>query len=261
MSGNTFKVFWLEERDLPAGSGFSLWGGEHIAAVIAVAIFLTAMVHLFHGKNAGKRVISLRIAALLLPILEAWKLVMLTLSGRMGVGHLPLHLCSMAIFLYPIAALTGNRAVRETLSEIGLVTLLPAAVSAILFPDWTMYPIWNFYSLYSFVWHALQVLFPILCLLQGWCKPDIRHLWKNTLFLVTGAGLIGWLDRRMSCNYWFLQWPVPGTPLQWLYDLSGTGGYHAALLVLATLIQLSVYGVLTLAHRDVPEEAGGPGAP
>ncbi len=236
-------TFWLEERDLPEGSGFQLWGGAHTAVMIIAALFLTVSVLLFLRSDERKRKIGLRVVAFLLPVLEAAKIIALTIVGRMGIGHLPLHLCSMAIYLYPVAVLTGNAQIRETLTEIGLITLLPAAVSAVVFPDWTMYPIWNFYSLHSFLWHTLQVLFPLLCLLNGWCRPSIRHLWRNTAFLIIGAVLIGWFDKRMSCNYWFLRWPAPGTPLQWLYDTFGKGGYLVSLLILATLVNLTVYGI------------------
>ncbi|MCR5676118.1 MAG: YwaF family protein [Lachnospiraceae bacterium] len=236
-------TFWLEERDLPEGSGFQPWGGEHLAVIAVVVLFLAVSLLLYRRPDEKKKKTVLYVVAFLLPALEVWKILMLTVSGCMGIGHLPLHLCSMAIYLYPVSVMTKTPGVRETLTEIGTVTLLPAALGAILFPDWTMYPILNFYSLHAFVWHTLQILFPLLCLLDGRCRPDIRHLWKNTVFLLAGGIPIGMFDRFTGCNYWFLLRPVSGTPLQWLYDLFGKNGYLLSLLILATLFNLAVYGV------------------
>ena len=245
-----WKAFWLEQRDLPQGSGFRLWGTEHVLAMLLITALIVAGAVLFRRQQERRRERILRVIALLLPALEILKITMLAVSGRMDIGHLPLHLCSMAIYLYPVAALTGRRCVRESLTEIGMITLLPAAVAAILFPDWTMYPVCNFYSLHAFVWHALQVLFPILCLQHGWCRPTIRHLWKNTLFSVVGGTIVGFFDHVTGCNYWFLLRPVPDTPLQILYDLDGATAYPFLLLLTATSINLMMYGILRIFRGD-----------
>ena len=82
--------------------------------------------------------------------------------------------------------------------------------------------------------------------MNGWCRPSIRHIWWNTVFLTGGALLIGLFDTLTSCNYWFLCRPVPDTPLQWLYDAFGEGGYPVSLLFVATIVNLGVYGIYYL---------------
>ena len=239
----TIDSFWQEERDIPPDSGFDLFGIEHILAMVIIALFIAAVVIWFRKSKDKDRLIIIRVIAALLPILDAWKIVMLIMSDRMDIGHLPLHLCSMAIYIYPVVAYLPEGKLRETLAEISVITLLPAGISAIVFPDWTMYPIMNFYCLHAFVWHALQVVFPILCVMNGRCFPRIRNLWKNTLFLVCCGALVGVFDWKMSCNYWFLNSPVDGTPLEWLYDTFGTKGYIVSLLGLATMVNIVAYGV------------------
>ena len=79
--------------------------------------------------------------------------------------------------------------------------------------------------------------------MNGWCFPQIRNLWKNTLFLVSCGALVGVFDWKMSCNYWFLKTPVDGTPFEWLYDTFGTKEYIVSLLGLATMVNIVAYGV------------------
>ncbi len=151
----TGDYFWQEERDIPPGSGFNLFGVEHIIVLMVIAIVIIAFVFLFVKCNPKHRQFLISITAILLPILELLKSGMLISCERMDIGHLPLHLCSMAIYVYPVIAFLRDGKVREALTEISVITLLPAAISAIVFPDWTMYSIINFYSLHAFVWRLL----------------------------------------------------------------------------------------------------------
>ena len=242
--------FWQEERDVPPGSGFDLFGIEHILVIIIITLFIATTVIWFKKCKAGERLILIRVIAVTLPVLEVWKIIMLIASDRMDIGHLPIHLCSMSIYIYPVVTFLPEGRVRKTLTEISVITLLPAAISAIVFPDWTMYPILNFYCLHAFVWHSLQVVFPILCIMNRWCIPRIKNLWKNTVFLVICGSLVGLFDWKMSCNYWFLKSPVDGTPLEWLYDTFGSKWYIVSLLGIATIVNIIMYGICNGAcHR------------
>lgn len=234
--------FWKEEHDLPSDAGFKLFEFEHIMALIIILFCLILAIILFRKLKAESRIVILRIVAVILPVLELWKIIMLITCNRMSVGHLPLHLCSMTIFVYPVIAFMYEGRLRETLAEISVITLLPAAISALVFPDWNMYPIINFYSLHAFVWHSLQVLFPILCIINGWVVPKVKNIWKNTVFVVAYAIVVGLFDWKMHCNYGFLKSPVAGTPLEWLYNTFGAYGYLESLLILVTVVNLITYG-------------------
>ncbi len=243
------SYFWLEERDIPSGSGFISWGSAH-KTVIIVIVLLIATIILFEKNRNRYGEIILKSIAVSLPLLEILKISVLRFHDRMDIGHLPIHLCSIAIYIYPLIVFTHSEKIREVLSEISMITLLPAAVCAIVFPDWTMYPIINFFSLHSFIWHMLQIIFPLLCLRIGWCKPSIRHIWKNLIFLIIFAGLILIFDHAYNCNYWFLMRPVSGTPLQIIYDRFGTKLYLPALAVIVTAVNIFMYGLLYIFYRN-----------
>lgn len=279
---DVWDFFWTEESDLPSGSGFPQMGPAHLI-FLAVTLLLICLFLLWFKKMTPKgKVVAIRIVALLLPLLEIWKLLLLKRSGHLGIGYLPLHLCSMTIYLYPIIAFLRGpsdknltkqqsssdsesdpelkesaefksnnsvRGLRAALSEIAVITLFPAGFAALIFPDWTMYPIWNFYSLHSFIWHALQVVMPIMCLILGWCRPRVSHIWMNALFLLLVGGAIYILDKHISCNYFFLLWPIKDTPLEWTYNAFGTEWYVLSLLILATVINLIMYGIISIIYK------------
>ena len=238
--------FWAEESEIPSNVGYELLGSAHLTVLAVLLILIASVAVLGYRCSYKARRRMLLCLSVTLPVLEAIKICFLIRIGHMGVGYLPLHLCSMSIYLYPVIAFAGNDMLRKVLSEISVCTLMPAAVAALIFPDWTMYPMFSFMNIYAFVWHALQVLIPVLYLICGIAKPSVRHIWWNTLFLLATGGMIYCFDRVFSCNYWFLLWPVPGTPLVPMSELLGGRAYIPALILTATAVNLCMYGTLSV---------------
>ncbi len=240
------NLFWLEETDLPPGSGYDLFGPWHLLSLAAAVSFIAFFSFIYRREQKSQQDIILKAVSVLLVALEVLKTCVLSADRRMGIGHLPLHLCSMSIYIYPIIAFSKNRKIQSFLGEISACTLLPAAVAALLFPDWTMYPVVSFMNLDGYMWHAIQVLFPILLLISGKTRPDISHYWRNISFLAALAVPIYAFDLATRCNYWFLLRPVPGTPLEAVYKIAGPSGYILALAAIASAVILSMYGIYRL---------------
>ena len=232
------SYFWAEETEIPAGNGYELLGAAHLTVLLLFVILIVVSICLFRRSSESRKNLVLRTVALMLPALETLKICFLIRIGHMGVGYLPLHLCSMSIFLYPVIAFSDNRLPGKVLSEISCCTLLPAAVSALVFPDWTIYPMFSFMNIYAYLWHTLQVIFPVMCICLGIAVPDIRHIWWNTAFLLVVGIPVYIFDRVCNCNYWFLRWPVPGTPLVAMSEMLDEKVYIPALLLVATIVNL-----------------------
>ena len=171
--------------------------------------------------------------------MEIFKDLYLVRVGHFGLDYLPLHLCSMGIPVF-LLAVYGGRA-GPFFTEIAMILILPGSVCAILFPDWTMYPVWNFMNLYSWAWHGLLVLFPLL--LAGRWKPSFRNIAKPLLFLAAVVPPVYWFDRRYGLNYLFINWPPEGTPLVWLAGLMGVPGYLAGYAALTAAVIAAAYGL------------------
>ncbi len=237
--------------------GFQLFGKEHIA-MLAVIAALTAFVVVMYVRHEKIRHRLLLMIAFLLPTLEAVKILLLTYWGQMGLGFLPLHLCSLAIYLYPPVAVMKPGKIRAVIGGFCCIVLLPATIAALLFPDWTMYPIMGVMSLLSFAWHTLQLMLPLCLLLTGEMQPRFRDLWKSILILLVFSIPVYLFDRATGYNYWFLLQPVPGTPLEVLYQTFGEKGYLAALVGLAVAVICATQGVIsavrTLARAIRPRQ-------
>ena len=231
------EYFWTHEYDLPAGVGYAHWSAAHLLSIAVLAMAVAVCLRRAAASEGMKRRM-IRILPVLLVGMELGKDLYLCLVGHFGLGYLPLHLCSMGIPVFLLAVYVGR--LRAFFTEVALILILPGSVCAILFPDWNMYPVWNFMNLYSWVWHGLLVLFPLLLILDGW-KPVFKSIWKPVVFLLAVVPPIYAFDRWAGCNYLFVNWPPEGTPLVWLAGLMGVPGYLAGYALLAAMVMLAMY--------------------
>ena len=245
------ELFWTQEYDLPPGVGYPLWGAVHLAQAAAVILIIAAVL-----CAAGRRRKPdgmpryVRIIPAVMLVMEIVKDLYLVRVGHFGLGYLPLHLCSLGIPVFLLSAFLPRPRGRTFFAEIALVLILPGSIMAILFPNWTMYPVWNFMNLYSWAWHLLLVLYPLLLLRLGAARPSIRHILFPVIFLAAVVPPIYLFDRAYSCNYLFLLQPLPGTPLMWFHTMF-PGRYLAAYAAAALAVIVSVYGVYALLLRAV----------
>ncbi len=221
-----------------------LFGKAHIVCLMTIAgvSFITALIY---KKSLDKtRLLILRLISSALLMLEIFRILVLTVTGNMSIGHLPLHLCSMSIPINLIAAFTKDKSLRALTGEISLMTLLPAALTALLIPDWTMYPMLNYMSLCSFIWHGLQVLFPLLLLIGGEIKPSVKHFRYNWCFLLITGIPVYIFDRIFNCNYLFLLGAPKGSPLEELAAMIPSFLYVPVLFCLYNAVILVFYLIL-----------------
>lgn len=240
-------LFWLEETDIPKGSGFLLFGTEHITAVVLSLISAWTLAFIYcRCKKSGKAILA--VISILLPLTELSKIIFLQKTGHFGIGHLPLHLCSLSIILYPLYAIIKPGRIRDFLGDFACLVLLPAGLGAILFPDWTIYPVISFMSLSSFAWHTLQITLPLCIIIAGEVCPKPGSILYSIAFLLLITIPVYLFDRHFSCNYFFLLRPVPG-PFELVYDRFGIAGYLPALSILVVLIILITYGLIRFGKR------------
>ncbi len=237
------NYFWYEESSLPPGVGFELFGKAHTAVIVLIIVTLTAAALYYYRARSGTRKLFLYAIAVFLPVLELLKIFFLIRKGSFGIGYLPLHLCSLSIYLYPLYVFLKQGRVKLFLGDLCCLILLPAGVGTVLFPDWTMYPLISFMSLSSFVWHTLQIMLPVCILAAGEAKPDFKSALKSILFLAVLAVPVYLFDRYFSCNYWFLLYPVPG-PFGLIYTVFGYSLYLPALIITAACIILITQTIL-----------------
>ena len=247
------EYFWKQYSQLPKGVGYERFSLPHICILGVLTVLIICCVVAFRRQPEHRQERILQGIPFLMIGLEVFKDCFLIHGGTFSVGYLPLHLCSLGMFVFLFAALSKTRKWKRVFAEISVTLILPGSIAALLFPDWTtLYPVWNFMNLYGFVWHGLLVLVPILMIVHGQTDLTIRHIHYDFIFMACAGLPVYVFDQLFHCNYMFLRHGPAGTPLAVIAELTGEDFYLAGYAVFAAAVILLIYLVIELAkagHR------------
>ena len=249
------EYFWKQYEDLPQGLGYMRFSAEHIVTLLVLGALIALTVRLQTGNRLGRAMHSI---PWIMAGLELLKDVFLIYAGHFGVGYLPLHLCSLGLFVFIAASLAKTGRWRMIWGEIACVLILPGSIAALLFPDWAhLYPVFNFMNLYGYAWHGMLVMYPILMVRSGWTDLRIRHAHYPWIFLICAGVPVYVFDRIAGCNYMFVNWPLKGTPLAWIAGVTGDTWYLAGYLAFAAVVIGLIYAGIEAYHRVNRREHDG----
>lgn len=218
-------------------AGFAIFDTVHLTWLMSITISIITFVLFYTKLSTMNQHRYLQIIFWLLLLLECAKQLFLLVTNTYSYWSPPLHLCGLGIF---IAGWHAYRPSRTTATLLYALTL-PGAAIALIFPGWTLDAVGGFLHIHSFVFHALLVAF--ICPLIRTKQLDLRwqDLWRAALFLVITVPIIYAYNSAFQTNFMFLNKPVAGTPLQWLYDASGASGYLLSLVMVVALLWVLLY--------------------
>ncbi len=238
------EYFWDTGFTIPAGCGFPLFGAGHLAWL---ALFLALCVFLglkYRGWGEKTRARCRRTLAVLLILDELFKYAVTLATGRFRLDFLPLHLCSINIFLIAADAIKPRGALREVLYAV----CLPGAFFALAFPGWAYLPIQNALSIHSFTAHILLFLYPFLLICDGF-QPRFPRFLKALPFCLAAVAGVYAFNRAFGTNFMFLSTAGEGNPLSGFEARLGNPGYLVGIPILAGLCWILLYGVPFLLGR------------
>lgn len=241
------QYFLDTTETIPSGVGFSQYGGLHLAW-LAIFLGVTVANCIWYrrlgakGKDRWRKTV-----AILLLADEVYKVVMLAIGGRYLASYLPLHLCSINIFIIAIHAWKPSAFLDGFLYTVAI----PGAMAALLFPSWTSLPIGNFMHLHSFTVHILLALYPIVLATAGELAPSLKKLGKSLLLLVGMAIPIYVINLLLDTNFMFLMSADEGNPLYLFEQLWGNHLYGFPVIIVG--VMLVMYGPL-LIFRKIKEK-------
>ena len=177
--------FW-KSYDITAaeyGAGYEcypLFGTVHLIELALSALFLLCMVWWYRRSTPRiRRHILVGVTAALLAD-EAALLLGMACTGQWNWSYLPLHLCSINVFVCLYNTLTDRSWCKEELYAL----CIPGAALALLCPSWRDVPGWfTLINLHSVSIHALLVLYPVL-LVAGGYRPSVRRVPQVLAFFV-----------------------------------------------------------------------------
>lgn len=130
------ECFWDTVDTIGEGFGFSLFGARHLVTLALYIAFAALSCKRYKAADEKRRAQLRKLFAVLLLADEAFKQIGLQIGGNFNWDYLPLHLCSINIFLIALHAWKPNRLLNNFLYFI----CIPAATAALLFPTWTSLP-------------------------------------------------------------------------------------------------------------------------
>lgn len=226
---------------IPDNLGFSFYSLEHILWLMAALILCLGAGYWFSklSEKSARRFLWVLTALILLD--EAAKHIVTGICSTWRIELLPLHLCSINIFVILAYMLTKKVIFAEVLCAL----CIPGAIAALLFPNWNSLPASSFMYWHSFTIHVMLLLFPALLLWRGF-KPSFSRLLKALPAEILFAVLIYGLNKVWGTNFMFLNWAGTGNPLTIFESWLGNPGYLVGIPILASVIWLIMYGVPAL---------------
>ncbi len=229
--GKVLGLDFFELMSEPHAGAFSLFGTTHILLLFFSAGIICLVLHWVSGQGAARQERAIQSMAVLVPVLEISHAVWLYQAGVKELDKLlPLHLCGMQSVFIPLAVFSR----RQYWQDYVYATSVLGGVFALLFQSGVAdyYPFWHFQTLQNIALHLLLILVPVSLILTGRHRPHpARFPVSVGIFLGVAvlAGVVDWLGNE---NYMFLAYPPLNTPLVWVYQVLGHGGY----LVVAFLL-------------------------
>ncbi len=223
--------------------GFSLFGDLHIAWLCVLVAVVLINIFLYRWLPPDKRACWRKVIAWMLIADELFKMAILFLGGNYQVSYLPLHLCSINIFIIAIYAYRPSAVLGNFLYTV----CIPGALAAMLFPTWTSLPITSGMHIHSFTVHILLMLYPTVLALCGDIQPDIRRLPKSLGLLLLMAIPIYGINLLLDTNFMFLMSADPGNPLCFFETLWGNHLLGFPVIIIGVL--LVMYGPLLIVQK------------
>ena len=233
----TMEYFFTLEDKLPAGVGFALFGGAHIAWLCFAAALISVLCVAYcraapEGRTRWRRAMGWAVLAC-----EAAKDINLAVQGSFDRWYLPLHLCGLAVFF----TFAHSRRPGKTVGNFLYACCMPGAAFALLTPDWTAFPPLSYHAIVGFLVHALLIAYPLMQVTGGDLRPEAKYLPRCFGILMCCAVPIWIFNRIFGTNYMFLMWPSPGSPLEWFASFLGVPGYLLGYFPMLAAVWLLLY--------------------
>ena len=230
------KYFWETVSSIEEGVGFNYYDGTHLAWIFAFVAFAIISSIIYRKSDASKRDKIRKLFALLIVLDEIFKQYGLISNGLWTTGYLPLHLCSINIFIIAYHVFKPNKTIDNFLYAV----CVPGALAAILAPTWVELPVLNFMHIHSFTVHILLATYPIMLVAGKDIIVDIKEVPKAILFTFILAIPIYFVNVLLDENYMFLMKAEVGNPLllfeEWF-------GFHLiGVPVIESVVILILYG-------------------
>lgn len=229
-----------------------MFGTKHLLGVLIVLVVVIIILNVFKKLYLYKKEKQLKVMigfTVLFYLLEFLKLgVTMYPTWDFPMYHLPFHLCSLPIYLFPLLIFVpSNFKLRDYISATAYATIMFAAVLAFAYPSNILGGSENWFPLkdnvlpiISFTYHGLMILSSLYLIKSRLFIPSKDSYIKATvvtfLFGVIGIIVNYWLDKDFM-----LLTKGNGSPLQFLIETSQILYTTSMIVIGLVLIVLTIF--------------------
>ena len=236
--------FWKEKSYLTEKVGYSIFSFKYFAVLAVIAIIIAVAIIFFKTRNDKQKLILIRVVSMVPLGMEIMKFIVLVSQNMYVPKYYPLGFCSLVAYVFPIYAFAKNEKVRNTARCIICMSMFPAGIVTLIFPNWIgNYRIFAYMALHSDIWHMLMIIFPIWTWLKDREKMRMPEMILGAVIMIALVPFVVMLNKAWDVNYWFLATPSENHPLAAVYNSIGPIGYFAGCVLLALVVGWT-FGIL-----------------
>jgi uncharacterized membrane protein YwaF len=157
---------------------------------------------------------------------------------------LPLHYCSLNVFILFIAALTSS----DILLNYGFAASPLPALSALMFPeaDAARFPKFNLRSIEYYTSHTLLVILPVISVAYTGFVPRISSYLPCVLIFAALWFFVVLVNKKLKSNYMYICFGPDHTPLKTAEEKFGKIGYRIMLFTFFSVLFFAMNGAYLL---------------
>lgn len=183
-----------------SGNPFQLFGKWHLIALVII-IFIPFSLIFFRNSSESTRKRIRWVMALILWTDEAAWHVWNIYWGHWSVSTmLPLHICSLLIWLAGFMLINKNYRIYEFAYFIGI----GGAIQALLTPDAGIYGFPHFRVFQTFISHGMLIISALYMTIVEGFRPTCKSIWRVVIGLNIYAILVFPINLLLGTNYLFI---------------------------------------------------------
>ena len=223
-----------------------LFSIAHIIAVVVCVVLIALVAVLTRKMNSKTYFKLLKIFAIMLTIMELFKIVWNLAQGYTHVNRwVPLYFCSLFIYSLWFATAKNNFVKNLGLAYIACASIVAGAIF-IVFPttSFSDYPLFHFQCIYSMLFHSIMVYSGVMLFVTRAFKVDLRSVGRYCIYCIIFMSAAIALNVFSKGNLMFLADPgnIP-LPFLWnIYNFSKVV-YTLTIAIAHMLLGFVVFGV------------------
>lgn len=233
-----------------------LFGSKHIMGLGIMFLVIGLMFVIYHyvlKKNVNKTMIFLMI---MFYVLEVIKISYMWIDkGEYPMHQLPFHLCSLPLYIMPLAVFVKNKKALQYIYPTLVGGLLFGGVMAMVYPSTiigngtSFFPLSeNIKPLLSFIYHPTMIFTAIFIVYSGLYKITFKNFY-NGYPIMLGFMFIAMIANKVLDKDFMLLNTGKGSPFQFLQETSHT--LYVSTMIFLGLLGIFVFHTITYAFMNV----------